>query len=109
MEYIHQNTGTDSQVQTISGFYTIEDEKRLKYKNKDILCVIGIGVIDSSCCGVGGCRFALVPGYILQWKKKGKSGDIVSEVDPVIDENERKEIHNILKKEEVITQINFWE
>jgi len=108
MEYIHQKTGADSQVQAISGSYTIEHEKRLKYKGRYILCVIGIGIIDSSCCGVGGCRFAFVPGYICQWKKQNKSGDVISEVEPVLDEDAKKEIHNMLKKEELVTQIDFW-
>ena len=108
MEYTHQNTGDDAQVHAISGFYTIEHEKRLAYKGRDILCVVGTGVVDSSCCGVGGCRFALVPGYVCQWKQQKKSGEVISEVEPIIDENVKKEIHNILKKEELITQIDFW-
>jgi hypothetical protein len=108
MEYTHQKTGVDSQIKAISGSYTIEHEKRLKYKGRDILCVIGIGIIDSSCCGVGGCRFAFVPGYICQWKKQVSSGEVISQVEPIFDENVKKEIHNILKKEELITQIDFW-
>ena len=108
MEYIHQTLNSDAEIKTISGHFTVEKEKRLAYKDKSILCVIGMGIIDSSCCGVGGCRYALVPGYIRQWKKKNKSGLHISEVEPISDENVKKELSNILKEAEVVTQVDFW-
>ncbi|HBN26437.1 MAG TPA: hypothetical protein DD405_03090 [Desulfobacteraceae bacterium] len=108
MEYIHQSTGEDNKINTISGYYTVDDEKLIKYQGKDILCVIGLGIIDSSCCGVGGCRYAMVPGYVRHWKKKTIKGQYVSEVDPVIDEKSKIAIKKILMEEEIVTQINFW-
>ena len=108
MEYTHQVFGVDPEVKTISGHYTIDKEKVLKYKDKKILCVIGMGVIDSSCCGVGGCRYALVPGYIKQWKKTDESGCLISEVEPIVNEQTKQAISNIIKEEEIVTQINFW-
>lgn len=111
MEYIHQILNDDNSsitIKTISGYYTIDKEMSLEYKGKSILCIIGMGVIDSSCCGVGGCRYAGVPGYVIEWKKKNKSGKPVSEVEPIVDEESKKEISNILKDKESVTQINFW-
>jgi len=114
LEYIHQRSNNntedyDAEIKTISGYYTIEKEVRLEYNNQLILCVIGMGKVDSSCCGTGGCRYALVPGYIRQWMvKKDESGRLISDVEPVADEKARKEISKILKDEEVVTQINFW-
>jgi len=108
MEYIHQILN-DEQVKTISGYYTIDREMRLEYKGKELLCVLGIGIIDSSCCGVGGCRFALVPGYILKWKTaKNEDGMDITEVEPVSDDQSKQDIKQLLEKEEIITQINFW-
>jgi len=110
MEYIHQE-GVDvkEEIVSISGHYTIEKEKKLKYGDRTVLCVIGSASIDSSCCGVGGCRYALVPGYVQEWKKtENKMGLPISVVEPILDENAKKEITDLLKKEEVITQIEFW-
>ncbi len=108
MEYIHQSLNEDDKIETISGYYTVDDEKLIKYQGKNVLCVLGLGVIDSSCCGVGGCRYATVPGYVRHWKKKNNKGQYISEVDPVSDEKSRIDIKRILKEEEIVTQINFW-
>ncbi|MCD6561573.1 MAG: hypothetical protein J7L16_07445 [Deltaproteobacteria bacterium] len=108
MEYIHQTTNPDTEIQAISGFYTVEKEWKLEYKDDIVLCIIGMGKIETSCCGMGGCRYALVPGYIRNWKKRNESGRQISEVEPVVDENSKKEITKILKRKELVTQINFW-
>ena len=109
MEYIHQITDNEDEIQSISGHYTIEKELRLEYCGNIVFCVIGTGIIDSSCCGIGGCRYALVPGYIVKWKEKTNStGLMVSEVEPVAEENSKKKISKILKEQELVTQVNFW-
>ncbi|MDY6789901.1 MAG: hypothetical protein SWH54_01415 [Thermodesulfobacteriota bacterium] len=109
VEYIHQTTDNEHEIQSISGHYTIEKELRLKYCGNIVLCVIGTGIIDSSCCGMGGCRYALVPGYIVKWKEKANStGLMVSQVEPVAEENSKKKISKTLKEQELVTQVNFW-
>ena len=108
MEYIHQIPDGDTEIETISGHFTVENEKRLAYKDKIVLCVIGVGTIDKSCCGIGGCRYAMVPGYVKKWKEENEFGLIVSEVEPISNESEKKEINNILKEDEIVTQTNFW-
>ena len=109
VKYIHQITNNEDEIQSISGHYTIEKELRLEYCGNMVLCVIGIGIIDSSCCGVGGCRYAFVPGYIVKWKEKtNRVGFMVSEVEPVAEEISKREISNILKEQEIVTQVNFW-
>jgi hypothetical protein len=108
MEYIHQASGGDAEIETISGHFTVEKEKCLAYRNRTVLCVIGMGTIDRSCCGIGGCRYAMIPGYVKKWKKKNEAGLIVSEVEPISNESEKKEISNMLKEDEIVTQTNFW-
>lgn len=109
MEYIHQIIDNEHEIQSISGHYAVEKELRLEYCENIVLCVIGTGIIDSSCCGVGGCRYALVPGYVIKWKEATDSaGSMVSEVEPVTEENSKKKISKILKKREFVTQVNFW-
>jgi len=109
MEYTHQPIDSESHINSISGYYTVEKEIKLHYKGQDILCIIGTGTVDSSCCGIAGCRYALVPGYISKWKKQINSeGLAVSEVEPVADKDVQKIVGAQLTDKEVITQINFW-
>ncbi|MCD6225436.1 MAG: hypothetical protein J7K32_07980 [Deltaproteobacteria bacterium] len=107
MKYIHQKKCGDDIINTISGYYTIEKEESIDFKGRDLLCVTGMGVIDSSCCGVGGCRYALVPGYV-QSSDQDENGVIISEVEPVFSKEEKAEITKILKEQKVVTQVEFW-
>jgi hypothetical protein len=105
-QYIHQEEGTE--IQAISGHYTIMEEGRLNQGNRLFLYVIGAAVVDSSCCGTGGCRFLNVPGYILSWKEKQSAeGATVSEVEPVVSEEDRKAIKAILDQRFPNSQIIF--
>ena len=108
-DYIHEVIDDDNEIQSISGYYTVEKELKLECGEKLFLCIIGVGVVDSSCCGVGGCRYALVPGYIIEWKERTNSaGFMVSKVEPVVEENTKKKISKIIKEREFVTQVNFW-
>ncbi len=108
MKYVHQIINSDCKIQSISGHYAIEEELRLEYCGNIVLCVIGTAVIDSSCCGMGGCRYALVPGYVIKWKEKINSdGFMISHVEPVTDGNSKREIRKILEEREIVTQVNF--
>lgn len=97
-----------SEVRTISGGYSYVKEEILSYKGRDILCVVGEGHVDNSCCGVGGCIFIDIPGYVLSLKKeKDESGLDVSEVEPVSDPEEKNEIATILQSSYPLAQIRF--
>jgi hypothetical protein len=106
-EYTHAELGQE--VRSITGYYIPEKEERLKYKGKEVLYVFGAAVVDNSCCGAGGCGYALVPGYVVKWKnKKSKEGLPVSDVEPIRDNAERQEIAAIVKKKESVNDVNFW-
>ncbi|MCD4717704.1 MAG: hypothetical protein K8R45_13315 [Desulfobacterales bacterium] len=106
-EYTH--VGLNEEIESISGYYMLEMEDVLKHNERDVLYLIGHGVIDSSCCGVGGCRYALVPGYILGWKnKKDDAGNPVSEVEPISDDKSKAEIQSMIMEKEPINQIQFY-
>jgi hypothetical protein len=105
-QYIHQEEGTE--IQAISGHYTILEEGRLKQGESPFLYVMGAAVVDSSCCGTGGCRFLNVPGYILSWKEKQTAeGAPVSEVEPVVNEEDRKAIKALLDQQFPNSQVIF--
>jgi hypothetical protein len=103
VEYVH--TELDKEVNALAGYYTPLEEHRLEHNGKEVLCVTGVSVIESSCCGTGGCAYAIVPGYII---KENQAGLPVSEVETVADKVARKEITAILNKRECVGNIDFW-
>ena len=105
-QYIHEKLGEE--VRSVAGYYTITEEERLKYRGREILCVAGAAVIDNSCCGVGGCLFVNVPGYVVSWRKEtGDSPYPVSEVEQIKEEDEQREIKELLIEKYPYAQINF--
>ncbi|MBW2636754.1 MAG: hypothetical protein JRC86_04400 [Deltaproteobacteria bacterium] len=104
--YTHQEL--HSEVKSISGGYSYVMEELLSYKGRDVLCVVGEGHVDNSCCGVGGCIFIDIPGYVLSLKnEKDESGLDVSEVEPISDLDEKSEIARILESSYPMAQIRF--
>ena len=100
----------NKEISCVAGFYTPQKEERLKNNKREVVYVIGRAVIESSCCGVGNCGYALVPGYIVSWQnEKNDAGLPVSEVEPVSDEASRDSIRKIIKEAENISQIEFWQ
>jgi len=104
-EYTHE---LNREVRSISGGYEFEREGNLQIDGREVLYVVGNAVVDSSCCGVGGCRYALVPGYVRQFKtRQDEQGLWISEVEPIIDMATRQEITRVLKEKEIVQQVQF--
>ena len=104
-EYVHDD---DSEVRSISGGYRIEKEMLLELDGRKILCLVGHGVVDSSCCGVGGCLFAYVPGFLIESRvRRNASGQWVSLVEPIVDPEIQKRIRRSLERAEMVQQVNF--
>ena len=104
-EYTHE---LNREVRSISGGYEFEKEGSLQIDGREVLYVVGNAVVDSSCCGVGGCRYALVPGYVKKFKtRQDDKGLWISEVEPVIDRATRQEITRVLKEKEIVQQVQF--
>ena len=92
-------------VRTIGGRYILSQEKRLSYNGRQVLYFIGCAVVDASCCGPGGCTYALVPGYIKDWKyKSGRDGLFVSRVEPIRDADVQSEIRRLILKIDSVQQ-----
>lgn len=106
IEYTHPQM--NAEIESIGGHYTHEKETKLLYKGREVLAVFGCAIVDKSCCGTGGVRFAQVPGYIVSWKRKSaRDGAPVSEIQPIEDEKERREIQDIIDLTEPYCQVNF--
>jgi hypothetical protein len=106
MEFIH--LPLNEEVKAIGGQYTLVKEERFGYKGRDILYFVGLASFDTSCCGIGGCAYAFVPGFVLEWKvRKTAKGHHVSDVDPVRNEVIQGEIRDTLIDREKVHQVQF--
>ena len=104
--YTHE---LNREVQSVSGWYRLTKEQRIDVQGRKLLYVVGDAAIDSSCCGVGGCHYAVVPGYILQWKQSSnEAGYQTTLVEPVRDEKIKDQLREMLFKEEGVSQVQFW-
>jgi hypothetical protein len=95
-------------ITAIGGHYTFVKEGTLLIKNRTVLYFVGFGSVDTSCCGVGGCIYAYVPGYIIETGdieyEAGKTG--ISEISAV-EKEERVKVAEVLKLSENVTQVIF--
>ena len=106
--YTHLPLGEDVEI-GIGGYYTPEQELRQKYDDKEVLYVIGKAVVESSCCGTGSWKYAIVPGYIVNWQNThNESGLPVSEVAPIRDEEVQANIRRIIETKESASLVGFW-
>jgi len=107
MTYTHVPLGEE--IQALAGYYVTDAENRVPFEGREVLVVTGHMMIDNSCCGVGGCGFALVPGYVLRWRgSQNDKGEPITEVEPVRDEREKEALRELILASERVQQVNFW-
>ena len=105
-EFIHPRL--NQQITAIGGNYLLLKEDLLSFEGEDILFLTGVAVFDSTCCGSGGCSYALVPGIVRKWKyKTDADGNTVSLVTPVPEGSAREKIKTMILKEEPVYQVDF--
>ena len=105
-DYTHPQLGQE--ISAIGGHYVLTDERRIPCNGREILYFVGYTVLDSTCCGVGGCAYVLVPGFIQEWKYKKSSDDAaVSQIEPIRDFTAQQEIRRLIQRKEVFHQVTF--
>jgi len=105
-EYVHNLL--NEEVIAIGGHYVVTKEIRFPTDGEDILYTIGYGVMDTTCCGTGGCAYATVHGFIVDWKgKQNREGLPVTIIQPIRDNQLKKELHEKILSEEIVQQVNF--
>ncbi len=105
-DYSHE---LNKEIRSISGGYELDGEGILDMDGREVLYAVGNAVVDSACCGAYGCRFAVVPGYMLEWKyKTDPDGTPLSRVQPLRDELVRKKVEAKLRNTESVAQVIFW-
>ena len=106
MEYTHPRL--NEPVTAIGGHYVFVKEERLPLRGREVFYLVGYALFDTSCCGVGGCGYALVPGFVVEWKiRTGEDGRPVSRVEPVRDEATRREVERLIREREPVHQVTF--
>jgi len=105
-EYVHHPL--DTEINAIGGRYVFTDEFRVPFSGRELFYLVGHALFDSTCCGFGGCRYALVHGFIEGWKKKKNSeGLFVTTVERITDKTEQKEIEDLIHSSITVNQIKF--
>lgn len=104
MYFTHPRLGHE--VESIAGVYEYTEEKRLQIHGRDVLYFVGYSVTNKSCCGVGGCMFANVAGFVQRYAVNKDKENIVSEVEPITDVALRNHIERLIKTQGIM-QVNF--
>jgi hypothetical protein len=105
----YTHAALDEEVSSISGWYALQKEERMELSGREILYLVGQAVVDGSCCGYGGCRYAVVPGFVAAWKSGTDSeGFSTSVVEPIKDQTVRDEIRRLIEGKEGVSQVQFW-
>jgi len=106
IDFVHPET--DREVQAIGGRYVLTREARLPFDDSEILYFSGYAVIDTSCCGTGGCTYAMVPGFILNWKyKTNEEGLPISRIEPIRNPDVEKRVRRLIAEREMVDQVIF--
>jgi hypothetical protein len=105
-EYVHQ--ALNQEVTAIGGYYLLVKEVRLPFHGREVLYLVGQAAFETACCGVGGCAYGLVPGFILRWKKeRNKDGLAVSLVEPIRDGGVQEQVRRLIERDEGVHQVSF--
>jgi hypothetical protein len=105
-DFIHPDLGQE--VTAIGGHYVFNKEARITHNGREVFYLVGYAVVNTSCCGAGGCAYALVPGFVKTWKYKTDSnGASVSQIEPISDPLDQQAIQRLIQKKEVIQQVTF--
>jgi hypothetical protein len=106
LDFVHPELGRE--ITAIGGHYVFVKEICLPFRDREILYFVGYAVLDSTCCGVGGCAYVLVAGFITQWKYKADQNAAgLSQVEPIRDEMIQKEVRALIRQKEMVYQVTF--
>lgn len=105
-DYVHREL--DKEAAAIGGRYTLTAEVRLPFGHREILYLLGWALFDTTCCGAGGCSYAFVPGFIVDWKtRRNGDGLEVSLVEPIRDPSVQDAVRLLIERKETVQQVTF--
>jgi hypothetical protein len=104
--YAHREL--NQEIIAVGGHYVLVKEARLPFHGRDALYLVGHAAFETTCCGAGGCAYALVPGFILEWKAgTNEDGCVVSQVEPIRAYIVQDQVRQLLEKIEGVHQVIF--
>ena len=107
--HLHTHCLLNQPIETAGGQYRFLKEACFRINGREILYLIGHGIVDRSCCGMVGCAYALVKGHVLKWKfRRNAGGNWLSEVVPIINPVDQKNIRNRIQTTETVSQVVFF-
>ena len=105
-DYVHRDL--EQEVTAIGGHYRFHREARFAFRGQQVLYLVGHALFDSTCCGVGGCGYALVQGVVEKWKYRcDQEGFPVSRVAQIDEPHTQKEITRRIQAQETVQQVVF--
>jgi len=103
--FVHDLSGATA----IGGHFELESEHRLEVDGREVLYLLGMANVDTACCGVSGCRYALVPGYVVDWRAgQTAAGVPTTEVEPVLGESAQRAVRRAIEARITVNQVVFW-
>ncbi len=95
-------------VTAIGGTYVITGEQKIGYQDEQSLVFSGHAVFDTTCCGAGGCAYALVPGFVDSYRcGKDDAGRWLSRVRPIEGVQLRKTVTAVIRAQTNAHQVQF--
>jgi hypothetical protein len=96
------------EITAIGGYYVLVKESQIPFEGRTLLYLVGHAAFETTCCGTGGCAYALVPGFVLQWKnEQDPDGLAISQVEPIRDGNMQERVRRALTDKEPVHQVLF--
>lgn len=105
MEFYHP--ALNEEVNAIGGHYMFTKEALLPHPQGDILYIIGYAATDTSCCGAGGCGYALVPGHVGSLRGRLSTDNRYISTTAPVDEQHYGEVARAIQMREGVTQVHF--
>ena len=95
-------------VTAIGGSYVITGEQEIAFRGERLLVFSGHAVFDTSCCGAGGCAYALVPGFVDSYRcRKDAAGRWLSMVRPIRDPHLKRSVSAAILSRASVQQVQF--
>jgi hypothetical protein len=95
-------------VTAIGGTYVLTGEQKVGYQGEQLLVFSGYAVFDTTCCGAGGCAYALVPGFVDSYRcRKDAAGNWLSSVRTIRDAHIRKAVTAVVLTKTNAHQVQF--
>jgi hypothetical protein len=107
IEYTHPEL--DIEVRAPSGSYIPREENILSYAGREVMYIVGLMVIETSCCGIGSWEYVQVPGYLVRMgETPNKNKEPKSKIDTIQNEKDRTAVYKLLEQKYPGARIEIW-